>query len=280
MSDVVDRLYVLLVDLLVAIPRVIVALIVIVIIYLLSGFVKRSVILFLRRGRRKLNVSLLLGRLAQAGVIVSGLLVSLTIALPSFEPSQLIGLVGIASVAIGFAFRDFLQDMVAGILLLLNEPFSMGDQITVGAFEGTVEEIKTSFTYITTYDNRRVVIPNGDLYTVGFTVNTAYRVRRSEFDVQLIYEDDAVAAQELMLSVLKETEGVLVDPPPDTLLVSMNETAVVIRIRWWTTPIWRDMQAVRDRVLRRVKTQLTEQGYTLPAPIRAVVWDDLPGKHH
>ncbi|MBR7552348.1 mechanosensitive ion channel, partial [Mycobacterium tuberculosis] len=77
------------------------------------------------------------------------------------------------SVAIGFAFKDIFQNLLSGILLLLSEPFRIGDQIISGNFEGTVEDIQIRATTIRTYDGRKVVIPNSQLYTSPMTVNTA-----------------------------------------------------------------------------------------------------------
>ncbi|MFP3354118.1 mechanosensitive ion channel, partial [Pseudoalteromonas sp. SIMBA_153] len=95
-----------------------------------------------------------------------------------FTPAKLIGALGIGSVAIGFAFKDIFQNLLSGILLLISEPFRIGDQIVSGDYEGTVEDIKIRATTIRTYDGRQVVIPNSDLYTSALTVNTAYKQRR------------------------------------------------------------------------------------------------------
>ena len=106
------------------------------------------------------SLSLVLGRLAQGAIMLLGVLVALMIAVPSFKPGQLVELLGIGSVAIGFAFRDILQNFLAGILILLTQPFRLGDQIIVAGFEGVVENIETRATFIKMYDGRRVVIPN------------------------------------------------------------------------------------------------------------------------
>jgi Mechanosensitive ion channel/McrBC 5-methylcytosine restriction system component len=119
-----------------------------------------------------------------------GLLVSLTIVAPSFHTTDLIKILGIGTVAIGFAFRDILQNFLAGILLLLHEPFRIEDEIKVDEFEGTVEAIETRATAIRTFDDKRIVIPNTDLFTKAVTVNTAYAQRRSEYVVGIGYGDD------------------------------------------------------------------------------------------
>ncbi|WP_292456367.1 mechanosensitive ion channel domain-containing protein [Methylibium sp.] len=124
---------------------------------------------------------------------------------------------------IGFAFRDILQNFLAGILLLLNEPFRIGDQIMMKEFEGTVEEIQTRATFIKTYDGRRVVIPNGDLSTNSVTVNTARDTRRLEYDFGIGYGDNPAQAKKLLLDTLQGLPGVLQDPPPDVLVVDLTE---------------------------------------------------------
>jgi len=84
---------------------------------------------------------------------------------PFFPASDLIKILGISGVAIGFAFQNILQNFLAGLLLLWAEPFRIGDEIKLDNYEGSVEEIQTRATFIKTYDGRRVVIPNADLFT-------------------------------------------------------------------------------------------------------------------
>lgn len=113
------------------------------------------------------------------GVTISfGLLVAISIAAPSFQASDLIKILGIGGVAIGFAFQNILQNFLAGMLLLWSERFRVGDEIKFDAFEGRVEEIQTRATIIRTYDEREVVIPNADSFTHSVIVNTAMGSRR------------------------------------------------------------------------------------------------------
>lgn len=121
---------------------------------------------------------MVMGRLAQGVTIQVGLFISLSIVIPSLKASDLVQLLGVSGVAIGFAFRDILQNFLAGILILLTEPFQINDQIVFKDFEGTVENIQTRATTIRTYDGRRIVIPNSELFTNSVTVNTAFEHRR------------------------------------------------------------------------------------------------------
>lgn len=117
-------------------------------------------------------------------------MLAVTIVAPSLTPGDLIAGLGVRSVAIGFALKDILQNMLAGILILLRQPFEVGDKVVSGGHEGTVERIETRATLIKTYDGRRVVITNTDIYTDSVTVNTAYDTRRSQYDIAIGCNDD------------------------------------------------------------------------------------------
>lgn len=256
-------------------PYIVVAFLVFLAFYLaakvLRGVTRR---IFQKRTRHR-NVGFVVGRLAQGTLVILGLLVALVIALPTFRPGQLVQLLGISSVAIGFAFRDILQNFLAGILLLLTEPFKIGDQIRFGEYEGIVEDVQTRATMLRTYDSRRIVIPNAELFTNSVTVNTAYDQRRLEYDVGIGYGDDVERARDLMLEAMRGVEGVLADPAPDVLLVGLAGSTVNLRVRWWIEPPRRsDALDTQDRVLLAIKKTLSANGIDLPFETRVVLFHD------
>lgn len=109
------------------------------------------------------GVATVLSRLAYWVLLILGLLIAITIVVPSMSPGELVSTLGIGGVAIGFAFKDIFQNLLAGILILLRQPFKVGDEITSGAFTGTVEAIETRATFIRTYDGVRVIVPNSQI---------------------------------------------------------------------------------------------------------------------
>jgi small conductance mechanosensitive channel len=163
-----------------AFPSILVAITVFIILFFVAKGMRFSVEHITEKRKRTRALGLVLGRVAQGSLLLLGLLIALVIIFPSFKPVDVINLLGISGVAIGFAFRDILQNFLAGILLLLTEPFRIGDQIIVKNFEGTVEDIQTRATMIRTYNGRRVVIPNAQLFTQPVIVNTALDLRRLE----------------------------------------------------------------------------------------------------
>jgi len=257
------------------IPNMVVALVVFLLFYVLAAGIRVSVRRLSERYSRHVNVAILLSRLVRWSVIALGTLIALVIIFPDFTATRLLELLGITTVAVGFAFRDVLQNFLAGILILLNEPFRVGDQIVVQELEGTVESIETRATTILTYDGRRIVIPNTELFTNPVTVNTAFPHRRVEYDLGVGYGDDIDKAKTLILEVLGEMEHVVAEPAPDVIVVGLDASWVTLRLRWWIEPArWAEVLETRDHVLATVKERLIANGIDLPFPTRQILFHD------
>lgn len=100
-------------------------------------------------------------------------------AFPDLSLSDLVATLGFGSVAIGFAFQDIFKNFLSGILLLIQRPFKIDDQIIVKEYEGTVEQIDLRTTRIRTYNGERILMPNAEVYTSAVRVRTAYDHRRT-----------------------------------------------------------------------------------------------------
>ncbi|YAF97372.1 MAG: mechanosensitive ion channel family protein [Nodularia sp. CChRGM 3473] len=263
-------------DFIVLLPNIVLGLIVFTIFVIFGRSIKRVVRRLTRHHRYARNLGMVLGRLAQGTTVLVGLFISLSIVFPSLRASDLVQLLGISGVAIGFAFRDILQNFLAGILILLTEPFQINDQIVFKNFEGTVENIETRATTIRTYDGRRIVIPNSELFTNSVTVNTAFENRRLEYDVGVGYGDDLEWTKQLMLEAMHGVDVVLKDPAPDVLVMELAESSVNIRVRWWIQPPrWSDALDSRDQVISAIKQKLyVENGIDLPYPTSQILFHD------
>lgn len=234
---------------------------------------KRAVIGVARR-RDRGNLGTLLGGFLRWAVIVLGLLVVATIVFPSVKPADVLATLGIGSVAIGFAFKDILQNWLSGLLILYRQPFRSGDQIKSGEFEGTVERIEARATLLKTYDGQRVVIPNTDIYTRAVVVRTAFPERRSEYDVGIGYGDDVEEACRVILDAMRQVEGVASDPAPEAFAWALDASSVNIKVRWWSDSQRASVVHVQGRVLTAVKRALSEAGIDLPFPTRVVLLHD------
>ncbi|WP_049749784.1 mechanosensitive ion channel domain-containing protein [Synechococcus sp. JA-3-3Ab] len=173
------------------------------------------------------SLQMLLVQVSQVGAWVAGILAASVVAFPDLRLGDLIGLLGLGSVAIGFAFQDIFKNFLAGVLLLLNEPFQLNDQIVVGDFEGTVEEISIRSTQIRTYQGERVVIP-----TSPITVLTDRPFRRTDLEIGLDYNTPLPKALEVLLEAMQGVEGVLAEPP---LSWTSSALATAPSILWCAT---------------------------------------------
>src|SRR5580658_2867185 len=239
-------------------PALLVAVVVFVGFYALSLIVDRVIRRSVPRGRQNLGV--VFARLTAGATILLGFLVGFSIVAPSFQAADLIKILGIGGVAIGFAFQNILQNFLAGLLLLWAEPFRIGDEIKLDSYEGSVEEIQTRATIIKTYDGRRIVIPNADLFTHSVTINTALDSRRWEYDLNLKGITNLDGVKSFIVESVKKVQGVLSDPGPEALVLDLGDAdsnAVKVRVLWWTrAPRQHQMLTSYDSVLSAIRQAL------------------------
>nr|WP_228068209.1 mechanosensitive ion channel domain-containing protein [Neisseria sp. 19428wB4_WF04] len=201
---------------------------------------------------------LVLQRIGSALIVFGGFLVAMMIAIPDFTPAQLVSTLGIGSVAIGFAFKDIFQNLLSGILLLLNEPFKIGDRIVSGSFEGEVENIEIRATTLRTDDDRRIVIPNSQLFTSPVTVNTRAGLYRQSTMLTLPAGLDAGTVKEQIIHALQQQCGDIVSQP-EIAVTALSDTTATLELRWWAQG-HADNNMILDRVLSCVQPLLTQGG--------------------
>jgi small conductance mechanosensitive channel len=240
------------------VPALLVGIFVFFVFYLLSIFVSRTILRTTRRHRPNLGV--VFARLVGAATILVGFLAAFSVVAPSFQAGDLIKILGIGGVAIGFAFQNILQNFLAGLLLLWAEPFRIGDEIKLDSYEGTVEAIQTRATIIKTYDGRRVVIPNADLFTHSVIVNTALDIRRWDYLLSLKSGRDLAELKSLIVSTVSKVPGVLSDPGPEALVMDLGDSdanSVKVHILWSTKASRQhEMLMSYDRVLAAIRQSL------------------------
>lgn len=210
------------------------------------------------------NVMSRVVRLA-AGLL--GLLVALTVIFPTVKPVNVLGSLGFFSIAVGFAFRDILENLLAGILLLFRSPFRTGDEVDIEGTRGSVVEINLRETVIRTYEGRQVLIPNATVYKNPLVVQTGFGAIRTEAVVGIAYESDLDLARETALAALRSTDGVLSEPSPLILVGDLGTSTVDLQLLFWTAPQQRFVRATRDRALAATKRALDEAGIEMPADI-------------
>ncbi|MFV5192492.1 MULTISPECIES: mechanosensitive ion channel family protein [Acinetobacter] len=252
-------------------PYIGIAITVFVIFWLLTKLFK----LFIRktlenRSYTRQNLVLVLNRVGSTFIIFFGFLIALVIAIPGFTPSQLIGALGIGSVAIGFAFKDIFQNLLSGILILISEPFRIGDDIVVNGLEGNVEDIQIRATFLRSPDGRRIVIPNATVYTSAVTVNNAYQRRRCEFVVGIGYEDDMQKAKHIILDILDRNLNVLSQPGFSVNVTALADFSINLTVRWWVNTTETSTSTSISEIQEQVVTAFDEKGISIPYPVQEV----------
>ncbi|MBH0095135.1 mechanosensitive ion channel [Psychrobacter sp. NZS113] len=274
-QSIIDSANGILVGFLERIPYFVASIIVILIFWFLSIAFKKVVYKILGSRRRHQNLVKVFQRVGGALIIFIGIMIAMVITVPGFTPAKLIGALGIGSVAIGFAFKDIFQNLLSGILLLISEPFRIGDQIVSGEYEGTVEDIKIRATTIKTYDGRQVVIPNSDLYTSALTVNTAYKQRRLQLAVGIGYEDDIEAAKVEILRALDRADSVSKKAEPSVIATGFGDSTIDLMVRWFIEDGTQAHKVASiHQVFVEIKLALDAAGVNIPFPIRTIDLSD------
>ncbi len=142
--------------------------------------------------------------------------------------------IGVSGVVAGFAFKDILENYLAGVLLLLTRPFHIGSSIKTGEFEGVVRSISTRSTVIETFDGQMVVVPNARIYSSPLTNLSALPNRRSTITVKVPCERDFDDNRSTIQAVAAGIPTIIGDPAPEILLVGLDEKTMQLEIRYWT----------------------------------------------
>ena len=258
-------------------PYIVLGIVVVGVFVVIARIVKHVVHTAGEKTRLDITLADLLGRLASLLIIILGIFVAAVVVFPAFKPGDLVAGLGITSVAVGFAFKDVLQNFFAGILILWRKPFVVGDQLKFREFEGTIEEINVRSTRIKTFDGERAVIPNGDVYTNAVLVKTAYDRRRVRFVVGIGYLDDIETGRETIRRVLNEIEGILPDPGPWIYVSELAPSSVNFTVYFWVESNQANVLKVSDKVATGIKYALDRAGIDMPYPHSVVLFHDATG---
>ena len=254
-------------------PNIGVAIVVAIVFYFLAKLARNLIVKSTNANGRE-NLGQVLGGFVKWIVFAVGIMLALTVVVPSLKPGDLVAGLGVSSVAIGFAFKDILQNWLAGLLILLRQPFEIGDQIVVNGFEGTVERIETRATIIKQYNNERVVVPNSDIYTNSVKVKTANDLRRSQYDIGVGYGDDIQEATDVIRKALERVEGVDKERGIDVLPWDLAASWITVRMRWWTDSQRSEVVRVHARVIKQVKEALDEARIDMPYETKVHLFHD------
>jgi small-conductance mechanosensitive channel len=253
-----------------SLPRIICAIIILLVTRYVANVTRRMASAAGKRMLKSQSLRSLLVQTSYVATWVAGTLCAGVIAFPSLRLGDIIGLLGLGSVAFGFAFQDIFKNFLAGVLLLLNEPFRLGDQIIVDKFEGTIEDITIRSTQIKTYQGERIVIPNSIVFTSPVQVLTAMPHRRTDLALGIDYNTDLPTAMQILSKTVSSVEGVLATPVPEVDAVGFGDSSIDLMVRYWTFPQKVQVRQTRTRAIVAIKQACDRAGISIPYPIRTI----------
>jgi len=201
----------------------------------------------------------------------AGLLIALTIVFPTITPGRALTTLGLGSVAIGFAFKGTFENFLAGILLLLREPFALGDHVECEGIEGKVEAITIRDTHIRKTDGQLVVMPNAQLFHNAVTVRTDKELRCAELICGVAYGEDVDHAREVIACAVRKVDMVRDDVRDVQVFANaFGASSIDFEVTWWTGSQPVGIRSSRDQVVAAIKRALDEEEIEIPFPCRTL----------
>lgn len=180
------------------------------------------------------------------------------------QTTSIVAAIGSVGVAIGLALQGSLSNFAGGVIILLIKPFKVGDYVIQDSLEGTVSEIELFYTTLTTGDNRKIIIPNGQLADNSLINATAAETRRVDINVGISYNSDIKHAKEILLSLGENDADTLKegDKAPMAAVSELGDSSVSMLLRVWapTDKYW----DVKFRLTEAVKIAFDEAGIEIP----------------
>lgn len=203
-----------------------------------------------------------------------GVLIATTIIFPSLTPAKLLAVLGLGSVAVGFAFKDIFENFFAGVLIMLRKPMRINDFIECEGVSGRVEQITVRETYLRKTDGQLVLVPNSFLFKNPVYVLTDMETRRFDLVVGVAYSEDLDKARQVITRALEGIEEIDQQRGIEVYACAFNASSLDFTVRWWaqSPPLYQYKST--DRVVTAIKYALDEAGIEIPFPYRTLTFKD------
>ena len=204
---------------------------------------------------------------ASKAVLIAGLLVALSQL--GIQVGPLLAGLGIVGFIVGFALQNTLSNFAAGMMILVYRPFDVGDTVAAAGVLGIIADMSWVSTTIRTFDNERLIVPNGRIWDDVIRNKTAEETRRVDLKFSISYSDDPARAEQALIEIVRGHDRVLDEPEPVIRLSELAESSVDFIVRPWVRT--EDYWAVYWDITRAVRDRFPQDGLTIPFPTRTVV---------
>lgn len=268
-APAVQRVRTYLEDALAYLPALAVALLVVIVFWFLGALTGRLRAPFEKMGLSPM-LSNVIGRLIRFVTFVVGIVLALDVLGITALVGAVLGTAGVVGIAIGFAFQDIIENYLAGLILSIRQPFSLGDMIQIGTDEGKVMRMTSRELLLMTLDGNHVSIPNGRVFKGTVYNYTRNPLRRFGFEVGIDVEEDLTRVQSVGVRTLEALPGVMSDPGPVMRVKRLGDSNVLVVFFGWVDQNKADFLKVNSEAIRLVKSALDEAGVLMPEPIYSV----------
>jgi small conductance mechanosensitive channel len=222
----------------------------------------------LQRRRAPAGVVHLLAQLVLWSIVVAGIITALQ---RFFDVTAFLAGLGILGFTIGFALQDIMKNFASGVILLLQQPFHVGETIGVKGFDGTVLAIDLRATEIRAADGRVVILPNAEVLANPIINYSRANQRRVELALNLSHTTEPALVRQIVLEAVQSVPGV-VDQPESVIVVNnLTDNAIELNVNFWVDMAQTDPVRAKDAVLLKVRSAFREQGIEIPHPVQAVL---------
>ena len=240
-------------------------------IFIVSLYLARLVSNLLHRvlvaRRAPAGVIQLLGELTFWSIVVAGTISALQ---RFFEVTAFLTGLGIIGFTVGFALQDIMKNFASGVILLLQQPFHVGETIGVSGFDGTVTAIDLRSTEIIAADGRVVILPNANLLSNPIVNYSRANQRRVDFSLNLSHNSEPSTVRQIVLEAIQSVPGFVSEPEPVIIFNSLTDHALELNANFWVDVTKNDPLYAKDDVILKVKSAFNEQGIEIPHPVQAV----------
>lgn len=213
------------------------------------------------------EIQIVAGRVASATVLTVGITIGLKIA-----GIDLTNVIAAAAFGIGFAMRDFIMNFLAGIIVLLQKQFTIGDWIKVGKTMGIIEEIQARYTVVKNFDGTKVIIPNADLFRKQVTSLTHNPLRRFQFDLAIDRYLSLPEAIKVIKGSIKKVKNILLEPKPSVIVLPPGNFQNILRIRCWVESR-KGILSPQSKLIKQIHKDFYARGWSWPYPTQTVILD-------
>lgn len=208
--------------------------------------------------------------LTRIAVIAVGVLLALELLDATALVGATLGAAGVVGIAVGFAFRDIVENYLAGLLLSMRHPFQPNDFVSIDGDEGKVVRLTSRATILLTLAGNHLRIPNSKVFKAVLVNYTQNPLRQFDFEVGVGVNEDLAAVQKRGLDVLSSMEAILKEPPPHALIERFGDSSVPIHFFAWVDQRQTNYFKAKSEAMRLVKTAFDASEIEMPEPIYQV----------